>query len=608
MSNPAITIKNLTKIYKLFKKPHHRFLDMFGLLRQNNGRYTEHAALDNISLNINRGEKVAIIGRNGAGKSTFLKIISNVIEPTSGEVCVNGTIHALLEIGTGFHPDFTGRENIYSYLANVGVIGKDADKKVAEIIEFAEIEDYIDQPMKTYSTGMGVRLMFASSTMIRPDILVIDEVLGVGDGYFVQKSYERIETLCEGEGTTLLLVTHDLYSASRVCNRCIWIDKGKILIDADTKTAINRYESSIRDQQELRLRNIHLDALKRNLQKNKDIQATPIFGQIRCRGVVPVDDSMPIDKLKLYSKNDLLAELTPGKKEDANSTIRLLLVKGENNWGEIDCIDGRNVRCLTPNGSIYHRAPFIIQNNAVLDAMKGDSLWAELEYKDTATKPIVLELFFPDGISKCYGELDNKGDAKWKRGRVELDETTKHDTVESDSVRYGTQTFSITDVKFLNEENSDSYSFDVGGVMKVLLHYKIRAADFNEKPIIQIKFINQNNIHTHRFLLETVNFNYKKKTEGYLEVIADPILFGPGKYFVNVVVMREGGYDPGKASKFFTVNENILDHHSRAYQVEIKKTNNNLVDTCVFLHPAKWIMDGKDVFGGIYWVDDDTCV
>ena len=241
MSEIAIRARDLTKVYRLYSKPHYRFLDMFGLLKERPGRFSEHAALAGVSLDIKRGEKVAVIGRNGAGKSTFLKLVTKVIEPTSGEIVVAGKVHALLQIGTGFHPDFSGRQNVYAYLAQLGVTGKEAEQRCAEIIEFAELEEYIDQPVKTYSTGMGVRLMFSTSTAITPDLLVLDEVLGVGDAYFAHKSYERTRELCDSSGTTLLLVTHDIYSAMNICDRVVWIDRGRVLMDDTAPVVIKAY-------------------------------------------------------------------------------------------------------------------------------------------------------------------------------------------------------------------------------------------------------------------------------------------------------------------------------------------------------------------------------
>src|SRR5262245_5464254 len=254
MSEVAIRATGLKKIYRLYAKPAYRFLDMFGMLGDKPGAFTEHSALDDVNLEVRRGEKVAVIGRNGAGKSTFLKLVTKVIQPTAGSMDVKGDVHALLQIGTGFHPDFTGRQNVYAYLAQLGVTGADADRRCADAIAFAELEEYIDQPVKTYSTGMAMRLMFSASTAISPDLLVLDEVLGVGDAYFAQKSYDRMRELCERHDATLLLVTHDVYSAVRMCDRVIWFDRGRILMDGDGPTVVKAYEDSIRQQEEHRLR------------------------------------------------------------------------------------------------------------------------------------------------------------------------------------------------------------------------------------------------------------------------------------------------------------------------------------------------------------------
>src|SRR5262245_5434869 len=224
----AVRARDLRKVYRLYRKPSYRALDIMGFLPASDRYFGEHVALHGVNLDIGRGEKVAIIGRNGAGKSTLLRLITGVVQPTAGTVEVRGATQALLSIGTGFHPELTGRQNAMAYLANFGIAGAQADRMLDDIIEFAELEEYIDQPMKTYSTGMGMRLMFSASTMFVPDLLVIDEVLGVGDAYFQAKSFERIREICSAKGATLLLVTHDIYTASKLCERMIWIDNGAV--------------------------------------------------------------------------------------------------------------------------------------------------------------------------------------------------------------------------------------------------------------------------------------------------------------------------------------------------------------------------------------------
>src|SRR4051794_20049223 len=250
----AIVIDNVVKRYRLHQKPMYRFLDLFGLCPEGPAYYSEHTALRDVTLTIGRGEKLAIIGRNGAGKSTLLKTVTGLVRPTSGSVRVNGTVSNLLQIGSGFHPDFTGRQNVFASLAHQGITGAEASRIFADVVDFAEIGEYIDQPMKTYSTGMCSRLMFSSSIVTRPEILIVDEILGVGDAYFAHKSFERMRQLCADEGTTLLLVTHNIYAALNLCDRFIWLDRGRVMFDGDSKAAISLYESSVKDQEEHALR------------------------------------------------------------------------------------------------------------------------------------------------------------------------------------------------------------------------------------------------------------------------------------------------------------------------------------------------------------------
>lgn len=611
MSNIVIRTQGLDKIYRLYRKPHYRFLDMFGLLRQNNGYYTEHPALNDVSLTISRGEKVAIVGRNGAGKSTLLKLISKIIEPTSGHISVHGKVHALLSIGAGFHPDFTGRENVYSYLEHLGLSEKDAHGKVEEIIEFAEIHEYIDQPIKTYSTGMGARLMFATSTAITPDLLALDEILGVGDAYFVQKSYDKMKQMCESKGTTLLFVTHDLYSAANLCERCIWLENGRVLMDMDAKTVIGRYEASIRDQQEERLRKLKMSALNENIKEingesangkqNVKLEQNTFraFAQIRCNGNLPIDKALPIKSLKILNDNKCLAELYPGN-DQANSSMELLIDAGEGNWGPEKLIDGCKTRSFEPFGSIYHRVPFLLTYQNDEKFLDSRHLAFEIEYKDEASTPCLVEIFYPDGGKRLIGDIVNKGSGQWvkKKNIFSVSESLEKELPKK--YRYGNQAFSITDISFINNQNEESFTFFTCDSIKIRMNYIIRDPEFCEKPVIQLNFLKDGITRTHRFTIEDQLFDYSKEQEGELLIEAKPLLLCQGTYFINIAVMREGGYRRDEIRKFFTVNENLLDQHSRAYQIEILPANNILVDDCIFTHPVTWYKNGVIVSEGIY--------
>ena len=238
-SKNAIEIRNLSKMYKLYNRPLDRLKDSLGLSRKK--LYKEHYALKDVSFDIGEGECVGIIGTNGSGKSTILKIITGVLAPTAGTVTVNGRISALLELGAGFDSQYTGRENIYLYGAVLGFSKKFLDEKLDEIIEFSELGKFIDVPVKNYSSGMKSRLGFSVATLVEPDILILDEVLSVGDAKFRKKSEAKIMSMFD-KGVTVLFVSHSLDQVKRLCNKAILLEKGKIISHGSIEEVSKVYE------------------------------------------------------------------------------------------------------------------------------------------------------------------------------------------------------------------------------------------------------------------------------------------------------------------------------------------------------------------------------
>ena len=243
----VIDVKNVTKTYKLYKNDKARVLGTIfkGV------PYKKKNAVDNVSFSIRRGESVAIFGKNGAGKSTILKMITSVVFPTEGEIEVNGVVSALLELTSGFDPEFTGRDNIYLKGQLMGL--KDADIMELEqgIIDFAELEEYIDQPVRTYSSGMKARLGFAICVNIRPEILIVDETLSVGDNAFKEKCVDKINEILSDSNVTLLFVTHVPNVAQEFCTRGIVMKEGKIIFDGDIDEAVTVYDESYQHKQKV---------------------------------------------------------------------------------------------------------------------------------------------------------------------------------------------------------------------------------------------------------------------------------------------------------------------------------------------------------------------
>lgn len=236
----AILVKNLTKIYPKESSSWSNLMKIF-TKKQTSNSYG-FKALDQVSFSIKKGERVAILGRNGAGKSTLLKHLMGNYKPTSGTLQINGFLYGLMNIGGGFHGLHTGYENVKSYLENLGLQDEALEDAIADTLDFAELDDFIHQPFQSYSLGMQMRLQFGAATAIKPDILVIDEILGAGDAYFQRKSAERVHNLTN-RGTTLLLVSHNMSQVLEFCERAIWLEKGKIIDDAPAFELVNRYEA-----------------------------------------------------------------------------------------------------------------------------------------------------------------------------------------------------------------------------------------------------------------------------------------------------------------------------------------------------------------------------
>lgn len=240
----AISLQNVSKVYKLHGSQSDQLIDVLGLKRFGFKTRTpakEFAALSDISLEVPRGHRIGIVGRNGAGKTTLLKLICGNFAPTLGEVAVHGTVQALMNIGLGFHPEYTGRENVEASLQYNGLARDEYRQAMEGITEFCELGDFLDQPFKTYSLGMQARLMFAAATAIRPDILIVDEVLGAGDAYFVAKSKQRVEKLV-GSGCTMLLVSHSMQQVLELCDEAIWLHEGRIRMQGEAFLVVKAYE------------------------------------------------------------------------------------------------------------------------------------------------------------------------------------------------------------------------------------------------------------------------------------------------------------------------------------------------------------------------------
>lgn len=247
MKETVISVNNVSKIYKLYENPMDRLKEALGLSKKSLAR--DHYALSDVSFKVGKGETVGIIGTNGSGKSTILKIITGVLNPTMGNVEIRGRISALLELGAGFNMEYTGIENVYLNGTMCGFSREEIDAKLNDILEFADIGDFVNQPVKTYSSGMFVRLAFAVAINIDPEILIVDEALSVGDVFFQAKCYHKFEEF-KKLGKTILFVSHDLSSISKYCDRVVLLNKGKKLAEGSARDMVDMYKKVLVNQLE----------------------------------------------------------------------------------------------------------------------------------------------------------------------------------------------------------------------------------------------------------------------------------------------------------------------------------------------------------------------
>lgn len=312
--NSVIEVNSVTKVYKLYEKPIDRLKESLNPFHKE--YHKKFYALDRISFQVEKGETVGIIGTNGSGKSTILKIITGVLSPTTGEVNVIGTISALLELGAGFNMDYTGIENIYMNGTMMGFSKSDMDQKLQEILDFADIGDFVYQPVKTYSSGMFVRLAFALAINVEPEILIVDEALSVGDVFFQSKCYQRMEEIRK-KGTTILMVTHDMGSIIKYCDRVVLLNRGQFVAEGKAGAMVDLYKKILAGQ---------LDALEEDLKDGYQKLETASVNK-------GSDGSLMRESITLNSNRteygDGRAEVYDIGLYDAKGNLTNLLLKGE---------------------------------------------------------------------------------------------------------------------------------------------------------------------------------------------------------------------------------------------------------------------------------------
>lgn len=562
MSDVIVRAFDLTKVYRLYAKPHFRFLDMLGLLRSGGGQYTEHRALDGVNLEIRRGEKVAIIGRNGAGKSTLLKLATRVIEPTSGHIEVAEGVHALLQIGSGFHPEFSGRENARSYLAHLGITGRAADERIREIVEFSELEEYIDQPIKTYSTGMSARLMFATSTVVTPKLLVLDEILGVGDAYFAQKSFERIKELCDGEGSTVLLVSHDVYSAGKLCERMIWIDHGRIIFDGPSPMVMKAYEDSIRAQEEVRLRKrkeLRLEAIRQPGQES-------VVVEVRTSTNDPLPAPVHFRRIALVGAGRAEFDL-PLLGDAVTDENRSHLVAEGSCWGEASDWMGGSARAMLDHGSPFRKVAGVVVLPAGGLPDRLEDLRLRLEY--AMEQPCDLRAScHVRGRQMDFGLLP-RGDGSWVSHLANASAATADGAAQfTTGGVHGSGRITVDDLRLRNATGVESFQVAHGESASIEIDYQIRDPRLREAAQVCIAFQRDGVQDICRVIARDLLFDASRCSKGTMRMSLPRLPLANGSYAVTVLIAKPGYYDESP-TLFFSINPDVYVCIARGLEFDV---------------------------------------
>ncbi|HHY71905.1 MAG TPA: ABC transporter ATP-binding protein [Bacillus bacterium] len=588
----AILINGVSKMFKMYKNPKHRILDLLGFGKFTAEQYQEFWALKDIDLKIKRGSKIALIGRNGAGKSTLLKIITGILQPTNGTVYANGKVSALMDLGTGFHPEFSGKENIFASLAYSGVIGKEAEEKYEEIVDFSELGEFIDKPVKTYSAGMYARLAFATSTAIVPEILIIDEILGAGDAYFINKSINRMKKLTEG-GTTVLFVSHDMVSVQKMCDEAIWIDKGNIIMQGHILDVSAEYMDSIRKQEErkLRSRNVRLKSNDfRTLEEASEGQL--VYVHLISENGSPKNHH-PISEIKLYFENKLIQSVLVGSDEDSNNENALFLITDNEriNWSDRKINDGNQYRNYEDIGGEYQHALFAFKVNSFSDINKYK---IEITYKDISNEVIKVE-YYEGETYKKIGQLKAENDGMWKQtafifnenSKGKIDELKDEEELEilelerEKNVRiYGSGEVVITSVSFLDENDNDKLIFTSNTKKKIKINYYAKEKVYN--PVFVVAYYLLDGTCAMQLISNKDGLEVGTiEGEGSIEIIFDPLLLGKGNYLVSVAIFKN-------LNLVDNLEPEAYDLHDKMYEIKVEQPFGLNVELGIIHHPVRW--------------------
>jgi lipopolysaccharide transport system ATP-binding protein len=560
----AIRFEQVGKMYKVFGSKLDTALDALNLpILHRDGRYREFWALRDIDLELARGARLGIIGRNGAGKTTLLKLVTGNHAPSEGSVTVNGDVQALLEIGGGLHPEFTGRENIRASLSYVGLSRPEIEESEREIAEFTELGRFLDQPFKTYSQGMQARLSFAIATTTQPEILIVDEILGAGDAYFFTRSTARMSQLIES-GAGVLLVSHALDQVARFCDRTIWLDRGRIAMDGPTDEVVKAYERFIREMEDRRLRAKNEKAALAEYDAfDRETFTDVVAGSVSVHG-----GSADVARLTLWRDGAIEGEIDVGGAQDADTSGDGGILLDEGGW-DAPQADAKGYFRTVADGAArfqFNLWFFYPQSRYELEIVyrvHGADVSIQLDRADESAAVVALPT------------VD-----EWTTHRFELPARVEHaELAEERLSRWpGVEGLAIRRVQTVGGNDSERAVFRVHEPFSVVVD--AIATTSGEFPLIPAALVFRlDGIVATRHVGEREVLRLEKGDRIELRLDLGPLLLGDGSYLLSVGLYRE--LDVGN-----TLSSTLYDYFDRSFEFAV--TGNPPLHTEAFRHPGSW--------------------
>ncbi|MBS3186402.1 ABC transporter ATP-binding protein [Pseudomonas sp. PCH44] len=584
MSDIAISLAGVNKTFRRFQHPGWRALDALGL-PVSRKRFDNFQALSDINFEIGRGEKVALIGRNGAGKSTLLRLISGQMRADSGTIRVNGQVQALMTLGTGFHPDFTGVENIRSALAFQGIAPAKVDECIAEIADFTELDEFLKRPVKEYSAGMYARLAFAVATTMTPEVLIIDEILGAGDAYFLGKCIQRMKNLTS-QGATILFVSHDISSVQMLCDRGIWLEAGRVRQDGPLLQVSKAYLASVRDEEERRVRAKSMSLTRGQVAALQDEGSqTSLLRFIGHDGAAP-HEPLLIRSVEFGDESGALGQIDLQGPQSGGSA--LIVDPQFMNWKYIERHPQGPCWAFGDYGGRYLHAPLQITWPAAVP--KG--AWIQVELNNSGDDSVLLEQYSAeDAAYTLLCEIGSHQAGHWRTERVELDQVSAWGRSESADLlsdlqelgsddRYGSGEVRITGFGFFDGESERRHTLISGEPAFAVIAYDATQAVMNPVPVVAIYRPDGTCVMQ---VIATMSGKHFPRLEGKGGVRVDfaPLLLGPGDYLVSVALFRE-------LNLASAVEPASYDLHDRCHALKVLPPPGIHVQIGVVNQPVHW--------------------